>query len=50
MQRAEQAYRQVLARVTIADLGDEVTRHDPEGRVAARRSKFLDARARRPTT
>ncbi len=50
MQRAEQAYRRELADVTIADLGDQVERHDPEGRVAARRSKFLDARARRTST
>ena len=47
MQRAEQAYRKELARVTIADLDAEVADHDPRGRVAARRSAFLDARARR---
>lgn len=46
MLRAEAAYRRELAGITIADLGAEVARHDPEGRVAARRSKFLDARAR----
>lgn len=50
MRRAEQAYRKELAAVTIGDLGAEVERHDPEGRVAARRSKFLDARARPATT
>lgn len=50
MQRAEKAYRQELSRVTIADLGAEVTAHDPEGRTSARRSAFLDARARRPPT
>jgi len=47
MQVAEQAYRRELARVTIADLDTEVTAHDPAGRIAARRSRFLDARARR---
>jgi Rrf2 family protein len=50
MLRAEQAYRRELASVTIADLDAEVTAHDPEGRVAARRSAFLDARARRSPT
>jgi len=47
MQRAEQAYRRELAGVTIADLGAAVTAHDPAGRIAARCSQFLDARARR---
>jgi Rrf2 family protein len=49
MQRAEQAYRQELAKVTIADLGAEVAAHDKGGRIAARCSTFLDARARRTT-
>jgi DNA-binding IscR family transcriptional regulator len=46
MQRAEQAYRKELARITIAKLGVEVEAHDTGGRIAARRSAFLDARAR----
>lgn len=50
MQRAEQAYRRELARVTIADLGREVEAHDPDGRISARRSAFLDARARRTSS
>ena len=46
MQRAEQAYRRELARVTIAQLGDDVAANDPRGRIAARCSAFLDARMR----
>jgi Rrf2 family protein len=47
MQRAEQAYRRELARVTIADLDADVAAHDTGGRIAARCAAFLDARARR---
>lgn len=46
MQRAEQAYRKELARVTIAQLGDDVAANDPKGRIAARCSAFLEARMR----
>ncbi|HET9622103.1 MAG TPA: Rrf2 family transcriptional regulator [Kofleriaceae bacterium] len=46
MQRAEQAYRRELAKVTIAQLGDDVAANDPKGRVAARCAAFLDARMR----
>jgi len=50
MQRAEQAYRRELARVTVADLGRDVAAHDPEGRIAARCSAFFDVRGRRASS
>ena len=46
MQRAEQAYRRELARVTIAQLGADVAAHDPKGRIAARCSAFLETHRR----
>ena len=46
MQRAEQAYRKELAKVTIAALGEQVATHDPQGRIAARCAAFFDARMR----
>jgi Rrf2 family protein len=46
MQRAEQAYRKELAKVTIAQLGADVAAGDPKGRIAARCAAFFDARMR----
>ncbi|HEY0194195.1 MAG TPA: Rrf2 family transcriptional regulator [Kofleriaceae bacterium] len=46
MQRAEQAYRRELASVTIAQLGEDVAAHDPQGRIAARCAAFFTIRTR----
>jgi Rrf2 family protein len=46
MQRAEQAYRRELAKVTIAQLGEAVAAGDAKGRIAARCAAFLDVRMR----
>ncbi len=48
MLRAEQAYRQELAQVSIADLGAQVAAKDQDGRIAARNCGFVDLHLRRP--
>lgn len=47
MLKAERAWRAELAKVTIADILDQVSARDTDGRVVARRCAFIELRERR---
>ncbi len=49
MLRAERAYRAELEKVTIADILEQVSAHDPDGLIDARRCAFFDLRERHQT-
>jgi hypothetical protein len=49
MLKAERAWRNELAKVTVASIAAEVEAHDADGAIAARRCAFLERRERHPS-